>query len=387
MTRFALAATLAVSTVLVAQQPDLPSVAQNPAATASSDRAEALTRRAADRLHSLQQEADRLASEENTLLGDLRKLEIAREIKVEELRQASAAAGDAARELARVNDAVSRLEREDVSERPQLRARIIELYKLGQGRYLRLLLSTSNVRDVGQASRMVAAVAKLDRERVQAHERTLTDLRASRAALEGKTRGLAAARGDAERARAQAEQAVAARNRLIADIDRQRDLNAQLAGELVSAQQKLQSTLRALSPAPADTASLPLRPFRGDLDWPVQGAVRQPFGRPAPGKPGTSGIEIAADDGTDVHAVHDGTVAFAGPFAGFANLVIVQHEADAFSLYGNLSDTAVQRGAHVERGQTLGSVGASTTGPPGLYFEIRVGGQAVDPLQWLKRAH
>jgi len=390
MKRFALAATLAaVSTALLAQQAVVPSLAsQKPAASAgASDRTEALARRAADRLRSLQQEADRLTSDENTLLGDLRTLEIAREIKVAELQQAAAAADEAARELASVNDAVSRLEQEDVSERPQLRARIVELYKLGQGRYLRLLLSTSNMRDVGQASRMVAAVAKLDRDRVQAHERTLKELRASRTALEDKTRRLAAARTDAERARAQADKAVAARNDLIAGIDRERDLNAQLTGELVSAQQKLQTTLRALTPASADAAVLPIRPFRGDLDWPVQGAVRQPFGRPAPGKPGTNGIEIAAEDGTEVHAVHDGTVAFAGPFAGFGNLVIVQHEPDAFSLYGNLSDTAVQRGAHVDRGQTLGSVGASSTGPPGLYFEMRVGGQAVDPLQWLKRAH
>ena len=40
-------------------------------------RTEALARRAADRMQTLQREADRLASEERTLLGDLRKLEIA----------------------------------------------------------------------------------------------------------------------------------------------------------------------------------------------------------------------------------------------------------------------------------------------------------------------
>src|SRR5258707_4302871 len=54
------------------------------------DRTEALPRRAADRLQALQREADALASTERTLLGDLRKLELEREIKAGELKQADA---------------------------------------------------------------------------------------------------------------------------------------------------------------------------------------------------------------------------------------------------------------------------------------------------------
>src|SRR5437773_7223373 len=50
-------------------------------------RTEALARRAADRLQSLQREADHLATQERTLIGDLRKLELERELKTEELKQ------------------------------------------------------------------------------------------------------------------------------------------------------------------------------------------------------------------------------------------------------------------------------------------------------------
>ena len=65
--------------------------------------------------------------------------------------------------------------------------------------------------------------------------------------------------------------------------------------------------------------------------------------------------------------------------------MIVDHGSRTFSLYGNLLDVAVKRGARVERGQALGSVGPTPAGPAGLYFEMRVDGQPVDPLQWLKR--
>ena len=63
----------------------------------------------------------------------------------------------------------------------------------------------------------------------------------------------------------------------------------------------------------------------------------------------------------------------------------VDHGAQAFSLYGNLLDIAVKKGANVEAGQALGTVGATLTGPAGLYFELRVDGQPVDPLQWFKK--
>src|SRR5438046_10589063 len=53
-----------------------PGLAQQP----ERARTEALARRASDRLQALQCEAERLASEEETLLGDLRKLEIDRQI-------------------------------------------------------------------------------------------------------------------------------------------------------------------------------------------------------------------------------------------------------------------------------------------------------------------
>jgi len=83
--------------------------------------------------------------------------------------------------------------------------------------------------------------------------------------------------------------------------------------------------------------------------------------------------------------VHEGVVAFAGPFAGFGNLVIVDHGTQSFSLYGDLLEVLTQKGAHVVSGQALGTVGRSALGAPGLYFELRVDGQPVDPLQWLKR--
>jgi septal ring factor EnvC (AmiA/AmiB activator) len=262
------------------------------------------------------------------------------------------------------------------------------MYKLGQARYARLLLSTSDIRRLGQAARTAAALAKLDRDRVAAHQHTLDELTTARTTLGERSRRLAKLRADARSAGAEVARTAQARSDAIADIDRQRDLNAQLAGELQVAQQKLQAALRTLAAGSPVTepASLPLKTFRGDLDWPVQGTVRRRFASPASGRtPPSNGVDIAATEGARVTAVHQGVVAFADPFSGFGNLVIVDHGAQAFSLYGNLLDITVKKGANVEAGQAIGTVGATLTGPPGLYFELRVDGQPVDPLQWFKK--
>lgn len=358
------------------------------AQVADRARTEALARRASERLEALEREADRLASQERTLLGDLRRLELDREIKAEQLRHARSEADAVASDLAANAERIRDLEQQDSAARPELRVRLVQMYKLGQARYLRLLLATGDVRQLARASRMVAAMAKLDRDRVASHERLLQQLRTARGGLEERSRQLEALRVEAERAQLAADRAAQARSDLVRDLDRRRDLNAQLSAELQQAAQKLQATLRDIGSGAgaAGPSALPIKPFRGDLDWPVDGPVLRPFARPGLRSPaGASGIEIGAAEGAQVSAVHDGVVAFADTFAGFGNLVIVDHGSRSFSLYGDLLDMSVSKGGRVERGQPVGTVGSSPAGSPRLYFELRVDGESVDPLQWLKK--
>lgn len=363
------------SLTIVAQQTDRPA-------------ADGTTERAARRMRSLQQEAERLAAEERTLIGDLRRLEIERELRIEDVAQATARSAAIERELATVRSHIERLEQETLAEQPELQARLVELYKLGQGRYVRLFLSVADIRRVGQASRLVATLAAQDRERIQSHADRLSSLTSARRTLETQATALADARAAAERARVAADRAVAARNTRIKEIDAQRDLNAQLSSELQAAQQRLQGTLRGLpAAAGSSAAALPLRPFRGDLDWPVTGNLRQRFGVRTPSGERSNGIEVAAIEGTPAHAVHEAVVAFAGPFTGFGNLVILDHGGQSFSLYGNLLDVAVDRDQRVARGDVVGRVGPTIAGAAGagLYFELRVDGRPVDPVEWLKK--
>jgi len=349
--------------------------------------------RAAARIKALQREADSLASRERTLLEDLRKLEVERGLRAEEFAASTLELQRVERELDETAVRIAGLEQAAESQLPDLAARMVELYKVGNGGYLRMLMSVDDLRDMGRAYRFVSGLQSLDRRRVAEHQRTLADLRKAQASLEGRRSQASLAREAVARASDAAAKAVTAHEDLISRIDERRDLTSQLMGELEGARQRLQRTLddaaHGRPPESGAVMGLPLRPFKGDIEWPVTGTVTGGFGRQVNRKFHTSvfsnGLRIAAETSTPVTAVHEGIVAYATTFTGFGQLVIIDHGSVTFSLYGYLADIDVVSGERVAQGQRLGSVGTSLEGEPSLYFELRIDGKPVDPLQWLKR--
>lgn len=132
------------------------------------------------------------------------------------------------------------------------------------------------------------------------------------------------------------------------------------------------------SPATAAAAGAPhfLTPVKGDI-----------IGRFGPDGSGqkNDGINIAAPAGTSVQAADGGTVIYAGnELPAFGNLVMIRHAGGWVTAYGHLGSIAVQRGASVARGQSVGTIGQTgSVSSPQLHFEIRQGSSPVDPAPYL----
>jgi septal ring factor EnvC (AmiA/AmiB activator) len=228
----------------------------------------------------------------------------------------------------------------------------------------------------------------IDRARVNEYYSTLDALARERKALHARAEEIAALQAKATQARAALDKAVAARAALVKSIDARRDLNAQLVSELQAAQQRLQASVAQMDSGRSGAPILPLRPFQGELPWPAEGTVSRRFGRSSSAN-GTSvsrnGMDLSVPEGQPVRSVHEGTVVYAEPFSGYGNLVIVDHGGRSYSLYGYLASVDVTRGTRVEARTELGTAGRDPGGNPAVYFELRVDGAAVDPLQWLKK--
>jgi septal ring factor EnvC (AmiA/AmiB activator) len=346
-------------------------------------------RRVDERLRALQRENEELAKEATTLIGELRKLEIERDLRAQEWTNAEAAAADAQQALAHAIDRLAALELERIARLPDLRAQLVDVYKRGRSGYARLVFAASDLRDFGRATRAVAALTAINERRIEEYQRSVREVTAQRTTLEESAKELSRREADAQAARAAANRAVAAVAANIERIDSRRDLTAQYVGELQVAYERLEQQLTPTTGARGrETVPVPLLPFRGSLEWPAPGRVAARFGQATDRLGGTAarnGIEIAVPENTPVRAVHGGTVGLAGPYVGFGNLVILEHGANNYSLYGYLGTVGVEKGATVEAGAELGRSGSAPAGPPTLFFEMRIDGHSVDPLQWLKR--
>jgi murein DD-endopeptidase MepM/ murein hydrolase activator NlpD len=96
------------------------------------------------------------------------------------------------------------------------------------------------------------------------------------------------------------------------------------------------------------------------------------------------GIDLGAAYGTPIGAAAAGTAIYAGWLGGYGNLTVIDHGGGLSTVYGHQSHIGVSVGQHVEQGEIIGNIGSTghSTGPH-LHFEVRVNGQAVDPLGYL----
>lgn len=126
----------------------------------------------------------------------------------------------------------------------------------------------------------------------------------------------------------------------------------------------------------------------GRFMWPCTGPITSYYGWRTHPIFGTtkyhSGMDIAVDTGTPIHAADSGTVVYSGWLGGYGNCVMIDHGGGLVSLYAHNSSLAVGEGQYVQKGTVVayaGSTGYSTG--PHCHFEVRLHGEVTEPLDYL----
>lgn len=103
------------------------------------------------------------------------------------------------------------------------------------------------------------------------------------------------------------------------------------------------------------------------------------------GRRAHKGIDLSAPTGTPIRATADGVVEMADWFGGYGLYVQLDHGAAMETRYGHMSRIAVAQGQQVRKGDVIGYVGSTgrSTGPH-LHYEVRVSGEAVNPLPYMQ---
>ncbi|MCX8017295.1 MAG: peptidoglycan DD-metalloendopeptidase family protein [Rhodocyclaceae bacterium] len=261
-------------------------------------------------------------------------------------------------------------------------------------RYFPALLSRAKAELIASLRRDAAATRQLAEQVRQRHD-ALAEL---------------ARREEEERASLKKSQE--ARQAALAKLARQIEAQRREIGVLVKNEQRLSELIASLAKRPAKAprqSAAPVAPrssepvaaaragaepvgaegafarLRGKLVKPVQGHLTARFGsRREDGQTLWKGLFFRAPEGAAVRAVAPGVVVFADWLRGYGNLLIIDHDDDFLSVYGNNQALLADVGQKVAAGATIAAVGASGGQPEsGLYFELRHRGRAFDPLKWL----
>ena len=122
----------------------------------------------------------------------------------------------------------------------------------------------------------------------------------------------------------------------------------------------------------------------GKFMWPVQGKVVKKFGQQ--GGEYNDGINISASSGAAVKASNSGRVVYTGnSLKSYGNLVIIKHDNGLLSAYAHMNSVNVKKDQQISKGQTIGTVGSTgKVTSPQLYFAIRKGKDAKNPMNYLK---
>ncbi|HZP66527.1 MAG TPA: peptidoglycan DD-metalloendopeptidase family protein [Rudaea sp.] len=275
-------------------------------------------------------------------------------------------------------------------QREALAALVRSAYAMGRGEELKLLLAQDRIDDVG---RMLAYYRYFEHARVGEIEGLLKDLdalAAVQAAIEQETAAMRALRAEqtAEAERLETERAARAQAlaELEATLRNRQERLATLGRDEKSLLELLDKLRDIFADIPRELAGAePFERLRGRLIWPVHGRITTAFGASDEGEHDSHGLMIAAPPGSEVRAVSHGRIVFADWLRGFGLLVIIDHGDGYLSLYGCNEALLKDVGEWVDANEVIATSGASGgRRTPGLYFELRYQGKAIDPRGWLK---
>lgn len=304
------------------------------------------------------------------------------------------AKSEADRELTRVIKEKRELAKDMSKTQSAMSGRAVALYKSGEVGPLALLFSAVDLKELLARTQILRLLLRRDQELLQQFLEQRRNLEKARVEHEEAVatqsvlaKALREQLGDLRAQRT-------AKGLALKDMHQDRRRERQVLVDLEAAARAMEETLRAMRNAPMQRRRDPVKRnfagLKGSLPLPVNGAVLREFGQVIDEEYRTKtfykGIDFEGEAGEPVRAVAAGDVRFAGWFRGYGKIVIVDHSEQYFTISGHLESIEVEVGDEVAGGEILGTVGetGSLSGPR-LYFEIREGSEALDPVSWFAR--
>lgn len=290
------------------------------------------------------------------------------------------------KKLAELNTQKTKLDKLKINQQKTLANQLASAYLAGNHDYTKMLL---NQQSPATIERLLAYYQYLNDARmasIKELQQTIAELDNIEIAQQEQRNKLNKLVLDQEQQAKSLNQEQAQRQQTLAQL--QRTLNShgakleQLQIEEASLKRVVAQALNAMKDNPAMEGLS----SKQHLNWPTKGRIRSGFGSKRSGEVKWKGVLLSAPEGQSVNAIADGKVIYADWLRGFGMVMVVDHGKGYMSLYGHAQTLLKNAGDSVIKGESVALVGRSGgQTEPGLYFEVRHKGQAVDPARYCRR--
>ncbi|MCG7562731.1 MULTISPECIES: peptidoglycan DD-metalloendopeptidase family protein [Pseudoalteromonas] len=272
-----------------------------------------------------------------------------------------------------------------------LAAQLKSAYVTGSHDYSKMLL---NQQHAAALERTISYYDYFNQARIaqlEALKSVFAKLAENRAQLERKKKQLLALQ---DQQTARRDELMLAQNARKTHLNKLNDKLSQAKAAIAYLEENEQTLISTLETLASEQASSPeqyvaqlqgLQRLKGKLAWPLDGRLKHRFGQRKHVGMNWKGVVIRGSNGTPVNSVAPGQVVYADWLNGFGWVIVLDHGEGFMSLYGHAQTLLKDVGDQVMPGEPIALVGQSGgQTDPGLYFEIRHKGSAVDPVKWCR---
>ena len=274
-----------------------------------------------------------------------------------------------------------------LKQKKALEGRLLILYEAGETNYLDVLLNSKSLSDFISNYYYISEIVKYDKGLLEELERDKNKIEENKKALEQQREKLKSIRNSTERTSIVLENTKILQNNYKNQLTEEEKALQTEIEEYENQIREVESEILMLTMANLDSDYT-----GGIMAWPVPGYTRitSDFGMRLHPTLHVyklhTGIDIGAPMRANFIAATDGVVIKAGYNVAYGNMVIIDHGGGISTLYAHGDEILVTVGQTVKRGDIILKVGSTgySTGPH-AHFEVRVNGEYVQPLNFLKK--
>ena len=337
----------------------------------------------------LEQQGELLSvdSKEKGILEEIERLEREVVIHKRSVNELSSRIKEISCEIKSGQKRVQRLNESSSAAKTYLKKRLVAFYKFGRPGYVWLLANSDTLQEFQKTIKYMKTIMAQDRQVLDSLDRQMRQGESELSRLKENVAKVAELKKVKNSRMALLGKYIEKKVFLLMKTHREKEFYAKAVKELKEATRALSETMMHLetrkkkSMAPESFAKM-----KGKLPLPLKGKILRdvkqfgfnPFMH-------RRGVYITGSPGEAVRSVFPGRIDYSGWFKGYGQLLIIDHGHHYFTVFAHLEEIAKKKGEAVSGGEVIGVVGdPGWQVGPGVYFEIRKGGNHLDSKRWLQ---